>query len=61
MKTTRKIFTTYGVLRTEEKVLTINIKPGWNSGTKVTFSQEGDMFPGRIPADIAFIIRVTIS
>merc|ERR1711912_32129 len=26
-------------------------------GTKVTFNQEGDKIPGKIPADVAFIIR----
>ena len=44
-------------MMTEEKVLKISVKPGWKSGTKVTFSQEGDRVPGKIPADIAFIIR----
>jgi DnaJ-class molecular chaperone len=38
-------------------VLTINVKPGWKSGTKVTFAREGDKIPGKVPADIAFIIR----
>merc|ERR1719378_859193 len=41
----------------EDKVLKITIKPGWKSGTKVTFNQEGDKVPGKIPADVAFIIR----
>ena len=44
-------------MRTEEKVLQINVKPGWKSGTKVTFAKEGDRVPGKIPADIAFVIR----
>merc|ERR1711862_724902 len=39
------------------KVLKIKIKAGWKSGTKGTFSQEGDKIPVKIPADIAFIIR----
>jgi DnaJ-class molecular chaperone len=38
-------------------VLTINIKPGWNNGTRITFPEEGDVYPGRVPADIAFIIK----
>ena len=42
----------------EDKVLTITVKPGWKSGTKVTFPKEGDQVPGRIPADIAFTIKV---
>lgn len=52
-----RVFDTSGNCRQEEKVLTLTIKPGWKSGTKVTFSREGDQVPGKIPADIAFIIR----
>ncbi|VDN59879.1 unnamed protein product [Dracunculus medinensis] len=43
--------------RVEDKVLTINIKPGWKSGTKITFPKEGDQHPGRVPADIVFVIK----
>ena len=37
--------------------MTINVKPGWKSGTKITFQREGDQAPNKIPADIVFIIR----
>merc|ERR1712112_619078 len=57
MKISRKIYKDDGSMNHEDKVLKINIKAGWKSGTKVTFSQEGDKIPGKIPADIAFIIR----
>jgi len=57
MKISRKVHHEDGRITTEDKVLKINVKPGWKSGTKVTFSQEGDKVPGKIPADIAFIIR----
>merc|ERR1711874_179874 len=57
MKISRKVYRDDGSLALEDKVLKINIKPGWKSGTKVTFSQEGDRLPGKIPADIAFIIK----
>ena len=57
MKISRKVYKEDGSLTNEDKVLKINIKPGWKSGTKVTFSQEGDQIPGKIPADIAFIIK----
>ncbi|KAH8387564.1 hypothetical protein KR093_007860 [Drosophila rubida] len=46
-----------GVPRKKIKLLDIEIKPGWKSGTKITFSKEGDESPNRIPADIVFIIR----
>ena len=45
--------------RVEEKILTFNIKPGWKSGTKITFPKEGNQVRGRIPADVVFIIRVS--
>ena len=46
-----------GTVRSEDKVLKITVKPGWKSGTRITFAKEGDQTPGKIPADIAFIIR----
>ena len=57
MKISRRVFDESGQSRTEEKVLQINVKPGWKAGTKVTFANEGDRVPGKIPADIAFVIR----
>ena len=56
MKISRKVLGTDGVESNEEKILTIDIKPGWKAGTKITFPCEGDQFPGKIPADIIFII-----
>lgn len=46
-----------GSNRKEDKVLTINVKPGWKAGTKITFQKEGDQTRNKIPADIVFIIR----
>jgi len=43
--------------RIEDKVLTIDIKPGWKQGTKITFPREGDQSLSTIPADIIFIIK----
>ncbi|UYV67329.1 DNAJB5 [Cordylochernes scorpioides] len=58
MKISRRILSPDGrSSRREEKVLTINVKPGWKSGTKITFQREGDQNPNSIPADIIFIIR----
>ena len=57
MKISRKIYGEDGTIRSEDKVLKISVKPGWKSGTKITFSKEGDQVPGKVPADIAFIIR----
>jgi len=58
MKISRKVMNPDNVTsRREDKVLTINVKPGWKAGTKITFQREGDQGPGKIPADIVFIIR----
>ncbi|GMT14298.1 hypothetical protein PFISCL1PPCAC_5595, partial [Pristionchus fissidentatus] len=58
MKITRKVLAADGQsTRVEDKVLTINVKPGWKSGTKITFPKEGDQHPGRVPADIVFVIK----
>jgi hypothetical protein len=59
----RKLYDTVGWRFTADiryldiQVLTINVKPGWKSGTKITFQREGDQAPNKIPADIVFIIR----
>jgi len=39
-----------------EEILTIEIKPGWKKGTKITFPEKGNERPNVIPADIVFII-----
>ena len=58
MKISRKVLNPDNrSVRTEDKVLTIDIKPGWKQGTKITFPREGDQSPTTIPADIVFIIK----
>lgn len=57
MKITKKIVGANGQTRSEDKVLTVTIKPGWKSGTKITFPREGDQYPGHVPADIEFVIK----
>jgi DnaJ-class molecular chaperone len=57
MKITKKIVGANGQTRSEDKVLTVTVKPGWKSGTKITFPREGDQYPGHVPADIAFVIK----
>ncbi|XP_050541901.1 dnaJ protein homolog 1-like [Daktulosphaira vitifoliae] len=57
MKISRRVLQADGTSRKEDKVLTINVKPGWKAGTKITFQKEGDQGMSKIPADIVFIIR----
>lgn len=57
MKITRRVTQSNGHIFKEDKILTINVKPGWKSGTKITFNQEGDQSPNALPADVIFIIK----
>lgn len=57
MKISRRVVQPDGLIKKEDKVLTINVKPGWKAGTKITFQKEGDQGRGKVPADIVFIIR----
>lgn len=54
---TRKRFNENQELVPETKVLTIYIKPGWKSGTKVTFPKEGDESTTSTTPDIVFVIE----
>ncbi|XP_064412912.1 dnaJ homolog subfamily B member 13 isoform X1 [Latimeria chalumnae] len=44
----------------KDKILTIDVKPGWKQGTKLSFTEEGDQGPNNIPADITFIVKEKI-
>lgn len=57
MKISKRVVQPDGSTKKEDKVLTINVKPGWKAGTKITFQKEGDQGRGKVPADIVFIIR----
>lgn len=57
MKISRRVLQPDGASKKEDKYVSISIKPGWKSGTKVTFQKEGDQAKGKIPSDIVFIIR----
>lgn len=53
MKITKTLVDDSGKSVEVEKILTIDVKPGWKAGTKVTFAKEGDERPGIEPADIS--------
>eukprot|EP01138_Halocafeteria_seosinensis_P010909 gb/GECG01011142.1/.p1 GENE.gb/GECG01011142.1/~~gb/GECG01011142.1/.p1 ORF type:complete len:296 (+),score=56.34 gb/GECG01011142.1/:1-888(+) len=40
----------------DQKVLEVQVRPGWKKGTTVTFEREGDQEPGMIPSDVVFVI-----
>ncbi|XP_040907778.1 dnaJ homolog subfamily B member 13 [Toxotes jaculatrix] len=41
----------------KDKILTIDVNPGWKEGTRIIFPREGDQGPNSIPADIVLIVR----
>merc|ERR1712130_1046277 len=58
MKITRKrLNADNNSLRTDSKMITIEIKKGWKEGTKITFNGEGDENINMTPGDMQFIIK----
>ncbi|XP_042477014.1 dnaJ homolog subfamily B member 13-like [Macadamia integrifolia] len=56
MKISRDVTDPSGRPSTVEEILTIDIKPGWKKGTKITFPEKGNEQRGLIPSDLVFII-----
>ncbi|XP_010264628.1 PREDICTED: dnaJ homolog subfamily B member 13-like [Nelumbo nucifera] len=56
MKISRDVADSSGRPTTLEEILTIEIKPGWKKGTKITFPEKGNEQRGLIPSDLVFII-----
>ncbi|KAJ6851852.1 putative dnaJ-like protein subfamily B member 4 [Iris pallida] len=56
MKISREIADASGKTMPVEEILTIEIKPGWKKGTKITFAEKGNERPNVMPADLVFII-----
>ncbi|KAF7816841.1 protein psi1-like [Senna tora] len=56
IKIIREVLTYTGGKVQEEEMLTINVKPGWKKGTKITFEGKGNERPGSYREDIIFII-----
>lgn len=58
MKISRKRLNPDGrTVRSEDKILEVQIRKGWKEGTKITFPKEGDETPTKIPADIVFVVK----
>ncbi|KAI8324979.1 DnaJ-domain-containing protein [Martensiomyces pterosporus] len=56
LKVTRRSPSHTGGLATTEKVLQIDVKPGWKAGTKIRFQKEGDDL-GYGAQDIVFVVE----
>ncbi|CAN8294295.1 unnamed protein product [Cochlearia groenlandica] len=57
IKITRDIITDERLIKQEEEMLRVNIKPGWKKGTKITFEGVGNEKPGYLPQDITFVVE----
>lgn len=57
MKISRSLMDNTGKRMPVSEILTINVKPGWKKGTKITFEEKGDESPGVIPSDIVFVVE----
>ncbi|KAE9618164.1 hypothetical protein Lal_00041847 [Lupinus albus] len=56
MKISRDVIDANGRPSTVDEILSIQIKPGWKKGTKITFPEKGNEHRGVIPADLVFLI-----
>ncbi|KAH6774251.1 DNAJ heat shock family protein [Perilla frutescens var. hirtella] len=56
MKISRQVVEPNGRLKTESEILTIEVKPGWRKGTKITFPDKGNQQLNQLPADLVFVI-----
>ncbi|RDX61058.1 DnaJ-like subfamily B member 4, partial [Mucuna pruriens] len=56
MKISRTIVDASGQAISETEILTIDVKPGWKKGTKITFPEKGNQLANELPADIIFVI-----
>lgn len=57
LKINRQIILSDGNVSREDKILNVEVKPGWKAGTRIKFTQEGDRKLGILPADIIFTVR----
>ncbi|XP_071723488.1 uncharacterized protein [Rutidosis leptorrhynchoides] len=56
MKISRTVIDANGRQIPETEILTIEVKPGWKKGTKITFPDKGNGQANQLPADLLFII-----
>eukprot|EP00127_Corallochytrium_limacisporum_P007087 Clim_evm6s242 gene=Clim_evmTU6s242 len=57
LKINRTILDATGASMKADKIIEINVKPGWKAGTKITFPGVGDERPGAPPQDIVFVVE----
>jgi len=57
MSVVREIFGADGTVESEQKTLIVEIEPGCEYDTRIIFPNASHIHPGRVPADIAFVIK----
>ncbi|TVU18095.1 hypothetical protein EJB05_34165 [Eragrostis curvula] len=57
MKISRDVLNATGKPTNVEEILTIDIKPGWKKGTKITFPEKGNETRNVKPSDLVFIVE----
>merc|ERR1712137_795602 len=57
MKVHRTIMDANGGSMNVDKICEIKVKPGWKTGTKITFAECGNEAPGYVPADMIFVLE----
>ncbi|KAJ0964379.1 hypothetical protein J5N97_029501 [Dioscorea zingiberensis] len=56
MKISRNVLGANGRSVVKSEILTIDVKPGWKNGTKITFPDKGNEQVNQLPADLVFVI-----
>nr|GMC48965.1 DnaJ homolog subfamily B member 4 [Ipomoea batatas]GME04944.1 DnaJ homolog subfamily B member 4 [Ipomoea batatas]GME05035.1 DnaJ homolog subfamily B member 4 [Ipomoea batatas] len=56
MKISRTVVDANGRIVQESEILSIDVKPGWRKGTKITFLDKGNEQPSQLAADLVFVI-----
>ncbi|XP_047161802.1 dnaJ homolog subfamily B member 4-like [Vigna umbellata] len=56
LKVSRTVPDEFGVPKSVEEILKIDIKPGWKKGTKITFPGKGNQEPGGAATDLIFVL-----
>ncbi|KAL5231782.1 hypothetical protein ABZP36_030558 [Zizania latifolia] len=56
MRISRNVVDTVGRMKTESEILSIEVKPGWKNGTKITFPRKSNQQWSQLPADLVFVV-----
>ncbi|KAK3121580.1 hypothetical protein QOZ80_8BG0656660 [Eleusine coracana subsp. coracana] len=56
MRISRNVVDANGRMKPESEILSIEVKPGWKKGTKITFPGKGNQQWTHLPADLVFVV-----